>query len=525
MVENARFLNKYVSNTKQMPCYDVFTNNQRKCPFCLCKSNKTVRCLPRTADVHPTGITGRGDHHRRVQMKKKVLALLVASAMVVSLAGCGGAAANSTAAPADTATAEAAPEAPAEEPAPAEEAAPAAEGGKTLSVYAWDANFNIPALEAAAEDYKANVDPEFELNIIEQSQSSDVENAITLAASTGDYSNLPDIVLFQDHYFQRFAADYPDAWIPVEDAPVDWNDFGAEKLSYSTYNGQHYGFPVDNGTAIFAYRVDILEECGYTIDDMTGITWDKFLEVGKEVYAKTGKYLLSMDGSGNDLFYMMLQAEGESQFKDGVPNITGNDKLVRIFNLQAEMAKNNVLYLANDWGDYTDQTIIGDMVAGVMNGNWIIPTIEQVAENEGKWEITSIPTLDGGEGYAANGGSSLYVTANCQNPELAKDFLGKTFGGSKQTYDAALKNGGVITCCISAATSDVYGQGVPYFNNQPVYADIVKMGANVPIVEQNDYHYPCRSYLSTALINVVNGADAAAELQNAEDQLKFEMGL
>lgn len=40
-------------------------------------------------------------------------------------------------------------------------------------------------------------------------------------------------------------------------------------------------------------------------------------EIGKEVYNKTGKYLLSMDGDGNDLIYMMLQAEGESQFKDG----------------------------------------------------------------------------------------------------------------------------------------------------------------------------------------------------------------
>lgn len=454
-------------------------------------------------------------------MRKKLMALLVCTAMVVSLVGCGAQATTETAPAADDAVAEA--EAPAAE-APAAEETSTDGASKKLTVYAWDANFNIPALQAAADDYKANVDPDFELEIIEQSQSSDVENAITLAGSTGDYSNLPDIVLFQDHYIQRFVADYPDAWISAEGAPVDWSDFGAEKLSYSTINGEHYGFPVDNGTAIFAYRVDVLEECGYTIDDMTGITWDKFLEIGKEVYAKTGKYLLSMDGSGNDLFYMLLQAEGESQFKDGKPNITENEKLVRIFNILAEMAQNNVLYLANDWGDYTDQTIIGDMVAGVMNGNWIIPTIEQVPENEGKWEITSLPTLDGGEGFAANGGSSLYITANCQNPDLAKDFLGKTFGGSKTTYDAALKNGGVITCCVSAGTSDVYSEGVPYFNNQAIYSTIVNMGANVPVVEQNDYHYSIRSYLSTALINVVNGADAASELQSAEEQINFEMG-
>ena len=139
-----------------------------------------------------------------------------------------------------------------------------------LSVYAWDPNFNIPALEGAAEDYKQNVNPDFELEIITQSGSSDVEQAVTLAANAGDYSELPDIVLFQDHYIQNFVASYPDAWIPVEGADIDWSDFGEEKLSYGLIDGQHYGVPVDNGTAIFAYRVDLLEQAGYTIDDMTG---------------------------------------------------------------------------------------------------------------------------------------------------------------------------------------------------------------------------------------------------------------
>ena len=276
-----------------------------------------------------------------------------------------------------------------------------------LTVSAWDANFNIPALEAAAADYKANVDPDFELEINTVSGSSDVENDMTTAGSSGDYSNLSDIVLFQDHYIQRYVADYPDAWVSLEGADINWDDFGAEKLSYSTINGVHYGVPVDNGTAIFAYRVDLLQECGYTIDDVTGITWERFIEIGEDVYNKTGKYMLSMDGSGNDLPYMMLQAEGLSQFKDGEPFITQNEAMVKIISLLVEMQQKNILYLANDWTGYTDQTIMGDQVAGVMNGNWIIPTIEQVAENSGKWEITTIPTLTGAEGYAANGGSSL----------------------------------------------------------------------------------------------------------------------
>ncbi len=394
----------------------------------------------------------------------------------------------------------------------------------TVTVAAWDKNFNIPALEAAAADYKANVDPDFNLEIIEQAQSSDIENALTTAGSSGDYSNLADIVLFQDHYIQKYVADYPDAWLDLADTDIDWSDFGAEKLSYSTIGDVHYGVPVDNGTVIFAYRVDILEECGYTLADVTGITWDRFIEIGKEVYEKTGKYLLSMDGDGNDLPYMMLQAEGTAQFKDGKPYITENEAMVQIVSKIVEMAQNNVLYLANNWSDYTDQTIVGDMVAGVMNGNWIIPTIEQVADNSGKWELTSMPTLNGGEGYASNGGSSLYVTSNAQNPELAKDFLAKTFGaGSDATYDDALRNGGVITCSTKASQSDVYQEGVAFFNDQPIYTTIVEMGTHVPVIEQNDFHYTCRQYVAAAIQQALMGTDVEAALKDAEDQLTFAM--
>ncbi len=451
--------------------------------------------------------------------RKAVSVLLVASMAATMLVGCGDTASTDTTSDSTASTESTTDESTAT-------ADVASEGEHTLSVYAWDANFNIPALEAAAEAYK-EVDPEFELNIIEQSQSSDVEDAITLAGSSGDYSQLPDIVLFQDHYIQRYVTDYPDAFVSVDDADVDWSDFGEEKLSYSTVNGVHYGFPVDNGTVIFAYRTDILEEAGYTIDDVTGVTWDEWIEIGSDVYEKTGKYLLSMDGDGNDLPYMMLQAEGASQFKDGAPYITENETMVEIIDVITRAVEANALYLANDWSDYTDQTIVGDMVAGVMNGNWIIPTIEQVSENSGKWAITSMPTLSGEEGYASNGGSSLYITGNCTKVDLAKDFLAYTFGGgegSTYTYDNALKNGGVITTCISAGQSDVYNEGVEYFNGQAIYADIVAMGANVPVVEQSDYHYTCRTYVAAAIHNIIEGADLTSALQDAEDQLNFDMG-
>ena len=397
----------------------------------------------------------------------------------------------------------------------------------TLTVYAWDANFNIPALKAAEAAYQ-KVNPNFKLEIATQSGSSDVEQAMTLAGSSGDMSSLPDIVLFQDHFIQSYVADYPDCWVDLEGADIDWSDFGAEKLSYSTIDGVHYGVPVDNGTAIFAYRTDVLKEAGYTIDDVTGISWDEWLEIAKDVKDKTGFALLSMDHSGDDLPYMMMQAEGLSQWADGQPNFVGNESLQRIIEVIVQGAKDGTILLANSWSEYCDQTIVGNQTAGVMNGNWIIPTIEQVADNSGKWALTTLPTLDGGkEGFAANGGSSLYITGNCKNVELAQDFLAYTFGGGEgamETYDNALRDGGVITCCISAGESDVYQEGVDYFGGQAIYGDIVAMGAFVPVIEQNDYHYTARTYVGNAITNIINGGDLESELQDAQDQIEFEMG-
>ena len=107
--------------------------------------------------------------------------------------------------------------------------------------------------------------------------------------------------------------------------------------------------------------------------------------------------------------------------------------------------------------------------------------------------------------------------------DLAKKFLAYTFGGSKQTYDEALRKGGVVTCCISAGQSEVYGEGVPFFNNQPVYTDIVAMGAKIIPVEESPFHYVLRGYLGVAMQQIKDGADIDAALEEAQTATEFYM--
>ena len=149
-------------------------------------------------------------------MKKKMITALLASAMVLSLVACGGGGTDSNGG-GDTSS--------------SGSGTSSSSDSNKLTVWAWDQNFNIKAIETAAEQYKKD-HPDFELEVVETS-SDDCQTKLTTAANAGDYSTLPDIVLMQDNSYQKFLKSYPDAFTDLTDMGINWDDFGKLKQSYS----------------------------------------------------------------------------------------------------------------------------------------------------------------------------------------------------------------------------------------------------------------------------------------------------
>lgn len=400
----------------------------------------------------------------------------------------------------------------------------AAEGDNKLTVWAWDQNFNIKAMEIAGEQY-AKEHEGFELEVIETS-SDDCQTKLTTAANAGDYSTLPDIVLMQDNSFQKFLKTYPDAFTDVSDMGINWDDFGALKQSYSMVDDKHYGVPFDNGAVIGCYRTDILKEAGYTIEDLTDITWSRFKEIGMDVHEKTGKYLLTSEANGGDTMMMMIQSCGANFVdKNGEPFIVGNDVAAKCVELYTDLVKNNVVKLVNNWDEYIS-TITSGEAAGIVNGNWITATLMGTEDQKGLWEITTMPKVDDVEtatNYANNGGSSWYITSNCQNVDLAKDFLASTFGSSTEFYDAILPATGAISCYLPAGESEVYNEPNEFFNGQPIFSTIVEYSSHIPEFTKTPFHYEARECVNTAVVNIVNGTAQEDALQEAQDTLAFKM--
>ncbi len=455
-------------------------------------------------------------------MKKRVFSLIVMFTMVACfLAACGKKESTTTdAEPKEVAEKQEASSGK-EETADKGEAS----GDNTLTVWCWDPAFNIYAMEQAAEVYKKE-HPDFVLEVVE-TPWADVQTKLTTAASADSMDTLPDILLMQDNAFQKNVISYPDAFTDISNTVIDFTKFAEAKTAYSVVYGKNYGVPFDNGAVIACYRTDVLEEAGYSIDDFTDISWSKYLELGKDILAKTGKPLLSCQAGESDVIVMMLQSAGASLFDaEGNPNIVNNPELKAVMETYAELVKAGVLIEVNDWDQYIG-TLNNSTVAGTINGCWIMGSIQSAADQSGKWAVTNMPKLDNvstATNYSSNGGSSWAVTSNCKNLDLAADFLGSTFGGSVEFYETILPNSGALATYLPAADSTAYSQPSEFFGGDAVFAKITDYAGKVPSNNTGVYYYEARDAVATAILNVVAGADIDAELQTAEDTVNFAMG-
>jgi lactose/L-arabinose transport system substrate-binding protein len=180
----------------------------------------------------------------------------------------------------------------------------------------------------------------------------------------------------------------------------------------------------------------------------------------------------------------------------------------------------------NNWDEYITSFVNGN-VAGTINGCWILASVQTASDQSGKWAVTNIPRLDieGATNYSANGGSSWGVTSNSKNPDLAKDFLAKTFAGSVPFYEIILPSSGALANYLPAAESDVYTQPQEFFAGQAIYADIVEYAGKIPSFAPGAYYYEARNAVATAVTNIAQGGNLDTELQAAHDELVFTIGL
>ncbi len=374
----------------------------------------------------------------------------------------------------------------------------------TITVWAWDESFNIPAANAAAEVYKKD-NPDVNVNVVTMAQD-DIVAKLNTALSSGTYDGLPNIALIEDYRIQGYLNAYPDEFADLSSV-ISAGDFAAYKTGVNQINGKIYGVPFDSGVAALFYRKDIIEEAGYKEKDMQDLTWDKYIEIGKTVKEKCGVDWLTLDPSDLGQLRMMMQSAGAWYTdEDGNVNIKDNEALACAIGVYKKLMDSGFVKQVSDWDQFVGAFNNGD-VATVFTGCWIAPSIRNAQDQSGKWAVASFPKMSeikDSVNASSIGGAGWYVLKNVGHEKTAVDFLGKTFGSNA---DLMYKLGDEISLIPTLNAASDYSKNDEYFGGQDVVSDLIDWTAKVPTVNYGQNTYAIEDIMTEALQEILNGAD------------------
>lgn len=427
---------------------------------------------------------------------KKLMAMAVAAVVTLGLAGCGQSKSQGTSSTNKDS------------------------GNKKIVIWAWDGSFNI----VAAKEAKAIYEKEHkgvDVQIVEMAQK-DIVQKLNTNLSSNTISGLPNIVLVEDYRIQNFLNSYPGAFKDLSNK-VKASDFMDYKVKANSLDGKLYGLPFDSGSTALFYRTDLIEQAGYKKEDMQNITWEKYIEIGKAVKAKTGKDMLTLDPNDVGQLRVMMQSAGQWYVKDDgkTVNLADNQALKESIKIYKQMIDAGIVKQVSNWDQFVGAFQKGD-VASVPTGCWISSSIVKSEDQSKKWAVAPIPRLGAVQNSvnASNlGGSSWYVLDKVGDSELAADFLATTFGSNKDLMNTLSEKINLVSSLKASATLDNYQKPVEFYNGQKTLQDLSKWTQQIPPVNYGLYTYSIEDILTGTVQSIIkNGANIDSALKDAQKQ-------
>ena len=389
-----------------------------------------------------------------------------------------------------------------------------------LTIWAWDESFNIKAANEAKDIY-AKENPDAEVEVVTMAQD-DIVAKLNTSLSSGSYDGLPDIVLIEDYRIQGYLTAYQDEFADLSDI-ASADDFASYKTGVNQVDGKMYGIPFDSGVAAVFYRTDLIEQAGYTSEDMQNLTWDKYIEIGKAVKEKTGKHMLTLDPSDLGQIRMMLQSAGTWYTdEEGKVNIKDNEALKQAFSTYQKIVDSGISKQVSDWDQFVGAFNNGD-VASVPIGCWISPSILKAEDQSGKWAVAAFPKMaENADSVNASsiGGAGWYVLKNVGHEELAKDFLAKTFASNAELMNQLAVDINLVSTLKAAESAENYTKGIEYYGGQEVFADFAEWQNAVPTVNYGQDTYAIEDMMTEALQQILSGTDMDKVLSDYQGQVE-----
>ncbi len=254
----------------------------------------------------------------------------------------------------------------------------------------------------------------------------DMHNKLLVALQSG--KGAPDIADIEVSKFPNFLKGQPQL-LPLNDVvePEEGN-IVQSRLDIYSKEGTYYGLPFHVGAAVIYYNKEILDQAGVNPDDIK--TWDDYAKAGKVVLEKTGVPMTTLESNDPwSLWPQVAQLEGSDDLLDGNGESNLDDpRILDILKYQQNLVKDGVAVVAPGNGHHAEE-YYGFMnnggAASVWMPMWYMGRFtDYMPDLKGKIVIKPMPAWDeGGPRSAGMGGTGTGVTAQSENPDLAKEFI------------------------------------------------------------------------------------------------------
>lgn len=340
---------------------------------------------------------------------KKVLSMLLVSAMAMSLTACGGSGGGDSAASTSGDSA-------------------AADGVVNLSIWSPTDKEAVEAwwTEKLAEWNAEHPEIQVSREAIDRSDSYAYENKITTAVTSSD---LPDIFYVDGPTVSYYAEN--GIIVPMDDyfSQDDLSDFVDSTVAQCTYDGKLYAISATESSVALYYNKNYLTECGVDVADIESrtidnpLTWSELEEIAQKCTTDNyvGTHIIMDHGEG--LPYAlepMFISNGKDFVSDDGSTAEGYVNSAEC----VETAEYLANLIANGYAniDPIQDEFLNGACATMLGGSWDVAILEGSADFD--WGVTYYPVSDNTKTAVSPCGDwSAAISKDCQNVDAAGQFL------------------------------------------------------------------------------------------------------
>lgn len=390
-------------------------------------------------------------------MKKKLLALIMAIAMVLSLAACSKSTetAKESSETTETGTATATPA------ASDSSDSSATSSTDKITVAIWDTN-QQPGLQKIMDDWSAQSGIKAEIQVITWNEYW------TLLEAGASGGSLPDVFWMHSNQAQKYMEnglllDLTDK-IAASDK-IDLANYYPDIVSLYTSGGKQYAMPKDIDTIALWYNKTMFDEAGLAYPDDTW-TWETLYETAKKLTKDDGSQYGYAANTGNnqDSYYNAIYAYGGYVLSDDKKKSGYDDpKTIAAMQVFEKMVREGVcpdLQTLSENG--TEVLFESGKVAMITQGSWMVPAFRDNEYTSANCDVAVLPTGPDGTRVSIYNGLGWAAAANGSNTDAAWSLIEYL-----STEEAQLKQAELgVTMSSFIGKSEAWKNGVTCFDLQ-----------------------------------------------------------